>query len=149
MRVITTVSAVGLAAGLALTGAHVANASTQAAPVVASAPRADITLPSGGVLEHRVIRFCGRVPKLIERAGQAETRLNGDADTKGSLAWLQAREAKATANHHPRVAKRIERRIERRTARLKKLPEIKTRLATADKECATLDLPTPTPSSSS
>ncbi len=152
MRVITSVSAVGLAAGLALTGAHVASASTQAAPVVAAAPQAaaqqaDITLPSGGVLEKRVITFCARVPKLIERAGKAETRLNADADTKGSLAWLKAREAKAEANHHRRVAKRIERRIERRTDRLKKLPQVKTRLATADKECATLDLPTATPSS--
>ena len=164
MRVVTTVSAVGLAAGLALTGAHMASASprsagaqsagaqsagAQSAGVQQAAARTDITLPSGGVLEQRVTKFCGRVPKLIERAGKAETRLDAGADTKGSLAWLKAREAKATANHHPRVAKRIERRIERRTDRLKKLPDLKTRLASADKECATLDLPTPTPSTTS
>jgi hypothetical protein len=156
MGVITVVSAVGLAAGLALTGAHVANADAGSSPAAAGAPAAaaapaDVTLPSGGVLEKRVTGFCGRVPKLIDRAGKAQTRITGDASTKGSLAWLKARKAKATANGHQRVADRIDRRAERRADRLKKLPEIKQKLAAASNECATLDLPTstPTPSTSS
>jgi hypothetical protein len=142
MGLITALSAAGLAAGLALTGAHVASAST------AASTAASITLPSGGVLEQRVTKFCDRVPALIQRADKAQTRIGGDADTKGSLAWLKAREAKAKANGHPRVVKRLERVIDRRTERLAKLPELKTKLSQAKDECGSLDLPTPSASPS-
>jgi hypothetical protein len=154
MRIATAVCAAGLATGLALTGAHVATASPARSTVAASSPAAasstpaPITLPGGTLLANRVTTFCTRVPKLIERADKAQTRISADAGTKGSLAWLKARKAKATANHHPRVANRIEKRLQRRTARLAKLPTVKTRLATASSECATLDLPVPTSSAS-
>jgi len=149
MRLITTISTVGLAAGLAFTGAQVAGATSPAAAApVASATPAGITLPSGGVLEQRITGFCHRVPNLIQRADQAQARINADAGTRGSLAWLKARKAKATANHHPLVVKRIERRIDRRTERLARLPELKTKLAAATTECASLNLPTPTPTAS-
>lgn len=142
MGIITTLSATGLAAGLALTGAHMASASTGAST------SASITLPSGGVLEQRVTKFCNRVPTLIQRADKAKTRLSGDADTKGSLAWLKARQAKAEANGNQRVVNRLDRVIDRRTERLAKLPELKTKLSKANDECATLDLPTPSASPS-
>jgi hypothetical protein len=150
MGIVTAVSAAGLAAGLALTGAHVASASAGSADssATSSASTAGITLPSGGVLEQRVTRFCGRVPNLIKRADKAQTRIGGDTDTKGSLAWLKARQAKAKANGHPRVVNRLDRVIDRRTKRLAKLPELKTKLSAANDECATLDLPVPTPTPS-
>jgi hypothetical protein len=138
-----SVAATGLAAGLAVGGVHVASAATPAA-----AP-ADITLPSGGVLEHRVTGFCNRVPNLIKRVDQAQTRLSGDADTKGSLAWLKARQAKAEKNGRAQVVNRLDRRIERRTERLAKLPGWKKKLTAAQSECATLDLPAPSASPSS
>jgi hypothetical protein len=143
MGIITALSATGLAAGLALTGAHMAGAST------AASTSASITLPSGGVLEQRVTTFCNRVPTLIQRVDKARTRISGDADTKGSLAWLKARQAKAEANGNKRVVNRLDRVIERRTERLAKLPELKTKLSKADDECATLDLPTPSASPTS
>ena len=130
MGIVTALSATGLAVGLAFTGVSAGNAAS-----------ASITLPDGGVLEQRVTKFCGRVPDLLERLDKASTRISGDADTKGSLAWLKVKQAKAESTHHPRVAKRIERRIERRTERLAKLPELKTKLTAAKSECATLDLP--------
>jgi hypothetical protein len=142
MGIITAISATGLAAGLALTGAHVASASTGASAST-SAATASITLPSGGVLEQRVTNFCGRVPKLIERADKAQVRIGADAGTKGSLAWLKAKEAKAKAAGHKRVVNRLDRVIDRRTKRLAKLPEVKTKLSRANTECGTLDLPTP------
>jgi len=108
-----------------------------------NAATASITLPDGGVLEQRVTKFCGNVPDLLERLDKASARISGDADTKGSLAWLKVKQAKAESTDHPRVAKRIERRIERRTERLAKLPELKKKLTAAQGECATLDLPTP------
>jgi|1186.fasta_scaffold1164868_1 hypothetical protein len=132
MGFITALSATGLAAGLAFTGVSAGNAATSS-----------ITLPDGGVLEHRVTTFCNRVPDLLKRVDKASERISGDADTKGSLEWLKARKAKAESNHHPRVVKRIERRIERRTERLAKLPEVKQKLTQAQGECATLDLPAP------
>jgi hypothetical protein len=132
MRFIATLSATGLAASLAFTGIS----SAQAAP-------ASVTLPPGGVLEQRITKFCTRVPDLLERLDKANTRISGDAETKGSLKWLQAREAKAKSNDRKRVVKRIERRIEHRTKRLAKLPELKQKLTAAKGECATLDLPAP------
>lgn len=140
MGMITALSATGLAAGLVLTGVSAGNAAPAAAP-------AGITLPDGGVLEQRITKFCGRVPDLLERIDKASTRISGDADTKGSLAWLKAQQAKAESNDRKRVAQRIERRIERRTDRLARLPELKVKLTAAQGECATLDLPTPTSSS--
>jgi hypothetical protein len=141
MRIVTALSAGGLAVGLALT------------PMAAGAAPADVTLPSGGVLEKRVDRFCDRVPQLIVRADKAQARISGDADTKGSLAWLKARRAKAEAKkgkHHERVVKRLDRRIERRTDRLAKLPQVRKNLQQAKTECAEIDrsAPTPAPSAS-
>ena len=130
MGIITALSATALAAGLAVTGA-----------VSAQATSASVTLPPGGVLEQRLTTFCTRVPDLLERVDKASARISGDSDTKGSLEWLKARQAKAESNNHPRVVKRIERRIDRRTERLAKLPELKQKLTAAKGECATLDLP--------
>jgi hypothetical protein len=132
MNLITALTATGLAAGLAFTGITSAQAASTS-----------VTLPPGGVLEHRVSKFCARVPDLLEWTDQAQARISGDATTKGSLEWLKARQAKAESNNHKRVASRIERRIERRTERLEKLPDLKQKLADAQKECDTLDLPAP------
>ena len=129
MGIITALSATVLSAGLMVTGVHAASATSS------------ITLPPGGVLEQRVTHFCARVPDLLTRADKAQARLTGDASTKGSLAWLKAREAQATAKKHPRVARRLDQRIERRTQRLAKLPQLKQKLAAATTECAALDLP--------
>ena len=150
MGAITAVSALGLAAGLALTGANLASAApTSATPTTPTTSSSSITLPGGSVLANKITNYCGRVPKLIERADTAQTRIDGSATTKGSLLWLKAREAKATGNKHPRVAKRIDKVIARRTKRLSRLPEIKTRLTAANTECATLNLPAPSASDSS
>ena len=127
MGIITALSATGLAAGLALTGAQTASAS--------------VTLPPGGALEQRITSFCARVPDLLERVDKAQTRMNAGAETKGSLAWLKAKQAKAEGANHKRVVKRLGRKIDRRTERLAKLPQIKQKLTAAKAECATLDLP--------
>jgi len=132
MNLITMLTATGLAAGLAFTGA-----------VSSQAAGPGVTLPPGGELEHRVTRFCARVPDLLKRADQAQTRISGDATTKGSLEWLKARQADAESHDRDRMAARIERRIERRTDRLAALPERTKNLTAAQDECATLDLPAP------
>ena len=136
MGIITALSATALSAGLALTGVNAASASSS------------ITLPPGGVLEARVTRFCERVPNLLERADRAKVRLSGDADTKGSLAWLNDRRATAEKNGNRRAVRRIGNRIERRQDRLEQLPTITGKLTRAKQECATLDLPAPAASGS-
>lgn len=55
------------------------------------------------------------------------TRINADATTRGSTAWLQAREDKATATGHTDVADRIRKRIDARPARLDRLADAKKR----------------------
>jgi hypothetical protein len=97
MNLITALTATGLAAGLAFTGITSAQAASTS-----------VTLPPGGVLEHRVSKFCARVPDLLEWTDQAQARISGDATTKGSLEWLKAKQAKAESNNHKRVASRIE-----------------------------------------
>jgi hypothetical protein len=145
MNLITALTATGLAAGLAFTGAASSQATSPGVTGAASSQAASpgVRLPAGGTLEHRVTRFCARVPDLLKRADQAQTRISGDATSKGSLAWLKARQADAESNDRDRMAARIERRIERRTDRLAALPERKQNLAAAKDECATLDLPAP------
>ena len=142
MGLTTALTATGIAAGLALTGVAVASAasgtSTPGTTAATSSNGSAITLPAGGVLEKRVTTFCAKAPKIAARAEKAQKRLSGDADTKGSLARVEARQAKAAKNDHPRVAERLERVVERRTTRLAELPDRRATLAKAQTECATL-----------
>ena len=125
MGMIAALSAAGLAAGLALTGTPAASATT---------------IPDDGVLHQRLERFCTRVPHLIERGGKLQPRLAGDADTKGSLKWLQGRIDQANEKDLPFVAKRLERRLERRTELSQKLPARLDSLRKAQTECGTAGL---------
>jgi hypothetical protein len=125
MGMIAALSAAGLAAGLALTGAPSASAAT---------------IPDDGVLHQRLERFCTRVPHLIERGGKLQPRLAGDADTRGSLKWLQAKIDQAEERDLQFVVKRLERRLERRTELSQNLPERLDALRKAQTECAAAGL---------
>jgi hypothetical protein len=114
-------SAAGIAAGVALTGVPGAAA---------------VTIPDDGVLHQRLECFCTRVPHLVERAEKVQPRLAGDADTRGSLAWLRARVARAEGEGRGRAANRLERRLERRTELAERLPERLENLRKARTECA-------------
>jgi hypothetical protein len=138
MRLTTVLCSAAISAGLIAGGVQAAGAASSS-----------VTLPEGGVLEQRVTHLCNRIPDLLERVDKASTRLAGDAQTKGSIAWLEAKQDQAQKSHHPKVANRLERVIERRTQRQAKLPELKQKLITAQGECATLDLPAPSPASTS
>ncbi len=137
MGLFTAITATALSAGLVAGGVTVASASDSS-----------ITLPPGGVLEQRVTSFCHRVPQLTVRVGKAQARLSGDASTKGSIKWLQAKQEQADKSNHDRVARKLDRVIDRRQKRLARLPQVTTKLAQAKSECATLDLPQPSSSSS-
>jgi len=125
MGTIAALSAAGLAAGLALTGAPSASA---------------VTVPDDGVLHQRLERFCTRVPNLIERGEKLQPRLAGDAETRGSLKWLQARVDRAEKEGRQRAARRLEFRLERRTELSQKLPARLDSLRKATTECAAAGL---------
>ena len=91
-----TTSAGTTGTGTTGTGTTGATAS-QVGPAVLAAPTPGAT--AGGADQSRwVQRFCAnRLPKVEDRLSTAITRLTGDDTTKGSIARLQQRVAKAKA----------------------------------------------------
>ncbi len=69
-----------------------------------------------------------RIPAILSRVDRVTTRINADATTRGSTAWLQAREDKARTTGHTAVADRIRKRIDARPARLDRLADAKKRV---------------------
>ena len=68
--------------------------------------------------EARIERACARVPAITERVDEHIARLSGDADTKGSLLWLQQKIDTANADGHEQKAAFLQNRLTVRTARL-------------------------------
>jgi hypothetical protein len=65
------------------------------------------------------------------------TRINGDAATRGSTAWLQAREDKARTAGDTDAASRIQQRIDARPGKLDGLAAAKKRVTDfRDANCA-------------
>ena len=88
------------AAGLATTVVLAATASAQtiAGQAVSATAQSD-PAPSGKP------KYCDRIDKALTRRQQAQTRLNGDANTRGSIAWLTAKAEAATAAGDDALAK--------------------------------------------
>jgi hypothetical protein len=78
-----------------------------------------------------------RIPAILARVDRVTTRINADAATRGSTAWLHAREDRARAAGRTEAADRIQERIDGRPERLDRLADAKKR-ATAfrDANCA-------------
>jgi len=68
-----------------------------------------------------------RIPAILSRIDRVTTRMNADANTRGSTAWLKARHDKAQAAGHTDVADRIQKRIDGRPGKLTKLADAKKR----------------------
>ena len=49
--------------------------------------------------------YCDRIDKVLPKRQAVVTRLEGDANTKGSIAWLNAKAATATAAGNAELAK--------------------------------------------
>ena len=113
-----------------------------AVPAVAAAsappePSAPATTPAPNA-EARLARLklaCARVPKVETRVDTAITLLQSDADTRGSIAWLNAQLAKAQTNNRTELATVIQNRIDVRTARLALLQERKAALTEIASVC--------------
>ena len=78
-----------------------------------------------------------RIPAILSRIDRVTTRMNADANTRGSTAWLKARHDKAQAAGHTDVADRIQKRIDGRSDKLTKLADAKKRVTDfRDANCA-------------
>ncbi|HOZ58115.1 MAG TPA: hypothetical protein PKY70_08015 [Nakamurella multipartita] len=49
-------------------------------------------------------KYCDRIDKALQRRQKQQTRLDGDANTRGSIAWLQAK-SQALATSNPELSK--------------------------------------------
>lgn len=72
---------------------------------------ASAAAPSDGELGPRLERACLRVPNLEVRTANLIERLEGDATTRGSLAWLQAQIDKATSRNRTDLVEVLQNRL--------------------------------------
>ena len=84
----------------------------------------------------RLDRACARVPNLTARVESVLARIQGDADTVGSIAWLESRAAEARENGREQLAGLIENRIAVRTEQIDVLEVRLDNLAEAAAACA-------------
>ena len=68
------------------------------------------------------------LPKLIDRKNKLTARINGDAGTKGSVAWLKARAQSQRDKGHTQIADRLDQRAQRRQGRVDDLAKAEQRL---------------------
>jgi hypothetical protein len=71
-------------------------------------------------------RVCAeRIPRLLARIDQVTARINGDVSTRGSTAWLEAKQAAARSSGWTALADLIEVRLSHRPQRLAELAQVK------------------------
>ena len=99
---------IGLAAGPALAAPGVPVDAALVADATATAGTGDV---NDGALMLRLQRACDRIPNLLTRSQNLQTRLAGDASTRGSLAHLEARIAKAQAAGKTDLATALQNRL--------------------------------------
>ncbi|HUP17163.1 MAG TPA: hypothetical protein VM848_14075 [Acidimicrobiia bacterium] len=106
-----------------------------AALLVFSATPAMATTATPEQRQERLDRACARVPNLTARVESVLVRIQGDADTVGSIAWLENRADEARANGRDGLAELIENRIAFRTERIDVLVVRLDNLAEAAAAC--------------
>jgi hypothetical protein len=115
-----------------------------AVPVLGiSVARAD-TAPAGGApaataggtdTGPRLAQACKRLPQRIERLGKVQTRFHAGADTRGSIAFLEARIARADAGGHADLARVLRDRLAVRKDIDSQIPDILAKLKDAQQVC--------------
>ena len=90
---------------------------------------------TAGDLPARYERACLRIPNLQIRTTNFITRLEGDAATRGSLAWLQAQVDDATNKGRAQLATVLKNRLAVRTQTLVVLKQRQVRLTNLADKC--------------
>ena len=145
MRVSTLVwrtAAVATAVAVPLLGVTVAQA--DAAPTTTSGATGTTADP-----EHRLDRACDRIPHRLTRLQRVQTRFHAGADTRGSIAFLEARIAKAKADGHADLERLLTDRLAVRKDIDSQLPDILAKLGDAQQVCADHRAAAPSPAASS
>jgi hypothetical protein len=104
-------------------------------PTSAFAAAATSSTSTAGDLPVRYERACLRIPNFQIRTNNLITRLNADASTKGSLAWLQAQINDAKAKNRTQLATVLQNRLAVRTQTLKVLQQRQDGLAKLLDKC--------------
>lgn len=68
--------------------------------------------------QERIEVACARVPNLTTRVENVLARISGDAETRGSIAWLETKADQARDNGREELVEFIENRIAVRTERI-------------------------------
>lgn len=130
------VGTAALAGALALGAAVPALADATTTPTPTASPSTHVTVDGSTVTITTdlatVQAWCTRDHKAQQRLTELQQRIQADAGTKGSVAWLRARAAAATAAGHPDHARRLTDRADRRQDRLPQIAAALTRLQNAD-----------------
>jgi predicted nucleotidyltransferase len=97
-----------------------------------------VVIPATAYAEEVPVRYeraCLRIPNLELRTQTLIDRINGDAVTRGSLAWLNARLAEAQAAGRTQLVTVLENRLTVRTRTLEILTQRQVRLAELRTRC--------------
>jgi hypothetical protein len=86
----------------------------------------------------RLERACLRIPNLTIRTNNLIERITGDAETRGSLLWLQAQIDRAETQGREQLVTVLENRLEVRTATVPVLEQRLEGLAKLSTRCAEL-----------
>jgi hypothetical protein len=109
-------------AGLAVTAVTAAGLAFGAGSALADTPPSPTPAP-----DHANSAICTqRIPAVLARIDKVTARVNGDASTKGSTAWLQAKADKARAAGYTALADLLTERASNRPARLDELAKLKS-----------------------
>ncbi|MGL4174194.1 MAG: hypothetical protein ACRCTR_09035 [Actinomycetota bacterium] len=76
-----------------------------------------------GNKEERLERACGRIPDLQERTTKLLDRLEGDAETRGSTAWIEAQIDRAEKAGRDQAVTALENRLKVRKSIVTLLPK--------------------------
>jgi hypothetical protein len=106
------------------------SASTPPAPTSSAPAAAD-----GSDALLRLEKACARVPNVQARVDKATALLQGDASTRGSIAWLTAQLQKAQDKGRTELVTVLQNRVTVRTSRLALLQERTTSLADIEAIC--------------
>jgi propanediol dehydratase small subunit len=108
-----TLITAAITAGLVLTGTATAVAQTDEPVTITLSPE-------------QVQHLCDkRLPKIEKRVDRLLTRINGDAEVRGSAEWLRARAATEREAGRETSAQLLEERADRRLDRVDDLTKIK------------------------
>ena len=78
-----------------------------------------------------------RIPAVLARIDKVTARINGDAGTRGSTEWLQAKAEQARKSGFPTLADLLDTRVKNRPDRLDELSELRSDVENVQKkDCA-------------